>query len=101
MTVFDQGSQKERREIIEQAAKPHPSQTAREPSTHFEVASQPNPTKPYEPRPSLDMPRLPASSPWSSSGGTEPPLGYRIDDLEPTGTPAEVAESMRKYEDRR
>jgi hypothetical protein len=38
-----------------------------------------------------DYPRLPADSPWSADPtGVEPPLNYRVDDLEPTGEPHEI-----------
>ena len=45
--------------------------------------------------PTVDYPRLPASSPWACDPiGLEPPLGIEVDALEPTGTPAEVAASF-------
>jgi hypothetical protein len=42
-------------------------------------------------RPSSEPPPLPSTSPWSGSQpepGIEPPLGYRIDDLEPSTLPS-------------
>jgi Primase C terminal 2 (PriCT-2) len=42
------------------------------------------------------VPRMPEGSPWSGSipEGVEPSLGYAINDLEVTGTPQEVLESL-------
>jgi hypothetical protein len=47
---------------------------------------------------SVQVPRQPPGSPWSGDvpESIEPPLGYAIDDLEVTGTPAEIAESLRE-----
>jgi hypothetical protein len=50
--------------------------------------------------PSVNYPRLPASSPWSAEQpqpGPEPPLGVEIDEQEPVGTPAEVAQSIAEF----
>lgn len=42
-----------------------------------------------------DYPRLPEGSPWAGDPvGLEPSLGYSVDDLEPTGTAAEVERSL-------
>ena len=43
----------------------------------------------------VDYPRLP-NGPWSDGPRVpdEPPLGYRVDDLEPTGEAREVAASL-------
>jgi hypothetical protein len=43
--------------------------------------------------PTVDYPK--ASPPWSADGvGVEPPLGYSVNDLPPTGTAAEVERSL-------
>jgi hypothetical protein len=46
--------------------------------------------------PAALYPRLPASSPWSSQAqpGPEPPLGFRVDDMEPVGTAVEIERSL-------
>jgi hypothetical protein len=45
--------------------------------------------------PSQAWPRLPEGNPWAEDrSGVEPPLGYKINDLEVTGTPAEVQQSL-------
>jgi hypothetical protein len=45
--------------------------------------------------PTLEYPRLPSGSPWSGPQvGDEPPLGYSVEDLEPTGEPHEVAAGL-------
>jgi hypothetical protein len=74
MTVFDQGSQKERAEIMRYEARlRHPSHVPREAQTYFEIANRPSAEN--LPRPSLEVPRLPASSPWSRDPtGPEPPI---------------------------
>jgi hypothetical protein len=42
-----------------------------------------------------DYPRLPGGSPWSGDPvGIEPPLGVAIDEMEPTGTAAEIEASL-------
>jgi hypothetical protein len=92
MTVFDQGSQKERAEIMQAEAKlRRPSQEPREPDTYFSRAQQSDPAQPFEPVPTLQVPRLPASSPFA--GDPVPPeptidatdcsdrLGYPIDQM--------------------
>jgi hypothetical protein len=42
------------------------------------------------------VPRQPPHSPWFETrfNGPEPPLGYSVDQMEPVGTPAEVARSV-------
>lgn len=48
---------------------------------------------------SPQMPKLPASSPWSDPanwGPPEPSLGFSIDEMQPTGTPAEVEKSLSR-----
>jgi hypothetical protein len=94
MSIYDQGSQKERAEMMKSEARlRHPSQEPPTPRTYFGIASTPSAED--LPRPSLQVPRLPASSPWSRDPtGIEPPFGVAIDDQEPTGTPAEIARSL-------
>jgi hypothetical protein len=47
--------------------------------------------------PTVAVPRQPANSYWSRDViGMEPPLNYRIDDLEPTGQPFEIAASAEE-----
>jgi hypothetical protein len=56
MTVFDQGSQKERAEIMQAEAKlRHASQEPPKPTTFFAIAQQSNSTKPHEPVPTLRL----------------------------------------------
>jgi hypothetical protein len=43
----------------------------------------------------VPYPRLPAGSPWAGAGvGVERPLGYSIQDLEPTGEAFEIERSL-------
>jgi len=43
----------------------------------------------------FEYPKLPASSPWSTNPlPEEPPLGFDVNALEPTGTAAEIEQSM-------
>jgi hypothetical protein len=82
--IYDPGSQAEKKAVLENERKlRHPSQEPRTPSTYFEIAQQQNPTKPFDPQPSLAVPRLPESSPWSGSvdRAPEPPLGFSVDEI--------------------
>jgi hypothetical protein len=48
-------------------------------------------------KPSSEIPRLPAASPWSnpdSWGGQEPPLGLDVSAVEPVGSAHEIQESL-------
>lgn len=45
-------------------------------------------------KPGPVYPRLPDQSPFLQDTGVEPPLGYRIDDLEPCGNPHEIERSL-------
>jgi hypothetical protein len=89
MTTF-QGPMDEKKAVIENEARlRHPSQELREPDTYFSRARQPDLSKPLEPKPTLQVPRLPASSPWSGDPVPAEPLhdgtaegitlGYPID----------------------
>ena len=44
-----------------------------------------------------DIPRLPPNSPWSGTDSLNGPefTGYAIDEMEPVGSPAEIAEAAR------
>jgi hypothetical protein len=45
--------------------------------------------------PAAQYPRLPTSSPWFGDNvGTEPPLGYAVNDMEPVGEARELAASL-------
>jgi hypothetical protein len=46
--------------------------------------------------PSQEWPAMPANNPWSggADAGTEPPFDVDISYVEPTGTPAEVQQSL-------
>jgi hypothetical protein len=49
-------------------------------------------------KPNVDVPAIP-SGPWSAGywqDGPEPPLGYSVNDLEPTGEVAEVERSLQE-----
>jgi hypothetical protein len=44
----------------------------------------------------VQVPKLPSSSPWSSDPvPNEEPLGFSVDQLEPTGTNAEIEQSVQ------
>jgi hypothetical protein len=46
-------------------------------------------------QPLTEYPRQPPNSPWHHDPvGLEPPLGYSVNEMEPVGTPAEVARSV-------
>jgi hypothetical protein len=47
-------------------------------------------------KPAVLYPRQPPASPWSGDipEGVEPPLGYSVEDLEPTGERFEIEESL-------
>jgi hypothetical protein len=47
---------------------------------------------------SAQVPKLPESSPWATDDptGVEPPLGFSVDEMQPTGTPVEVAKSEER-----
>jgi hypothetical protein len=79
MTVFDQGSQKERAAIMKGEAGLHPSQRPPAPDTYFARAQR---QQPDQAEPSLTIPALPPSSPWHHDPvGKEPPLGFAIDEV--------------------
>jgi hypothetical protein len=94
MTIFDSGTMEEKKAILENEAKLR--QGDRPPLTYSQIASWS--TVEDLPKPSLAVPMLPPTSPWSGATGpgTEPPLGYAIDDVEPCGTAAEIAKSLRE-----
>jgi hypothetical protein len=96
MTIFDRGTMEEKKAILENEAKLRPGD--RPPTTYAALSEWPEPGLPAPEASPLHYPAQPTSSPWGSpiGPGTEPPLGYAIDDVEPCGTPAEIAKSLRE-----
>jgi hypothetical protein len=100
MTQYDEGTQAEKKAILENEAKlrgQHPSHEAPKPTTYFELQRQQNERELAKPE--TKYPAQPPTSPWAGDpAGIEPPLGVAIDEQETTGTPAEVAKSLREKE---
>jgi hypothetical protein len=94
MTQYNPGDQSERARVMQDEAKLR--QGDRPPTTYYQLSQRPQAED--LPKPSLAVPMLPPTSPWSGATGpgTEPPLGYAIDDVEPCGTAAEIAKSLRE-----
>jgi hypothetical protein len=91
--MHDEPTQAEKRAVHEN------DRSVREPTTYSALAeiSDPAPGGRFAVdarKPANAVPRQPANSPWHADPtGVEPPLGYAIDDQEPTGTAAEIAAS--------
>lgn len=98
MTIFDPGDQAHRRQVMkDDALARHPSQQPPAPTTYHQLAQRPRADQAKPDAGPLHYPAQPASSPWSGDPtGIEPPLGVAIDEMEPTGTAAEVAKSLRE-----
>jgi hypothetical protein len=90
-------SQQERRRMLKQ--------DQAQPTTMFEQArvaeqidSERSKSAVMGTKPVVDFPAIP-SGPWSAGywqDGPEPPLGYSVNDLEPTGEVAEVQRSLEE-----
>jgi hypothetical protein len=98
MSQFDPGDMKTKREVLENEKRlRHPSHEPPKTTTYFELQRQQNERELAKPE--TKYPAQPPTSPWAGDpAGIEPPLGVAIDDQEVTGTPTEVAKSLREKE---